>query len=92
MARHPRTSEAAGPRGADSAPSGATRSGVFSPEVESVKPMFRDRLAPLASRGLLAIGVQVILREGGFAQDAAGRHCGCLSCARRCVVSADRRC
>ena len=92
MARHTRTSDTPGARAADSVPSGATRSGVFSPEVESVKPMFRDRLAPLASRGLLAIGVQVILREGGFAQDAAGRHCGCLSCARRCVVCADRRC
>ena len=91
MARHTRTSDAPGPRAADSVPSGATRSGVFSPEVESVKPRFRDRLAPLESRGLLAIGVQAILQENGFVQDAPGRHCGCPDCARRCKVCAGRR-
>jgi hypothetical protein len=77
---------------ANSYPGAVTRDAAWSADVESVKPMFRDRLASLEPQGLLAIGVRAILQEGGFAHDAPRRHCGCPSCAQRCLVCADRRC
>jgi hypothetical protein len=58
--------------------------------MEHIRPEFRDGLALLDSRGLLAIGVQAILREAGFRADEARKHCGCPACARRCAVCAGR--
>ena len=59
-------------------------------ELEHIKPEFRERLARLDSRGLLAMGVRVILQENGFGRGVPQQHCGCPSCAQRCQVCAER--
>jgi hypothetical protein len=59
--------------------------------MEHIRPELRDGLALLESRGLLAIGVQAILREAGFRAGESRGHCGCPACARRCAVCASRQ-
>ena len=91
MTQTTRTKEAPGVPDVDSIPAADTRDAAWSADVQSVKPGSRDRLASLEARGLLAIGVRAILQENGFSKDVPRRHCGCLSCAQRCAVCADRR-
>ncbi len=59
-------------------------------ELSYIKPELRDRLAPLASKDLLAAGVRDVLEEGGFGLTPARSHCGCKSCAQRCAVCEQR--
>ncbi len=59
-------------------------------DMEHIKPEFRERLATLASWGLLAVGVRIILQENGFCPDIPRRHCGCPACAQRCSVCAEK--
>ena len=60
-------------------------------ESAHVRREFRARLAALEPRGLLAVGVRVILEQNGFSPDSPREHCGCPVCRQRCSVCADRQ-
>ena len=59
---------------------------TMAPEMEHIKPEFRERLEPMASQGLFAEGISLILREQGFGSATEREHCGCSACAQRCSI------
>ena len=67
-----------------------TQAATRASEVEHIRPEHQDRLAPLESDGLLAVGVRLILEENGFTQHILREHCGCPVCAQRCSLCDQR--
>lgn len=58
-------------------------------EVVNLDPAVRDRVMPLAVRGMLKDAIAGVLRDAGFGLGSRPKGCGCPVCKSRVPVSAE---
>jgi hypothetical protein len=57
-------------------------------EVVNLDPALRDRIMPLAVRGMLKDAIAAELRDAGFGPGSSPKGCGCSVCKSRVPVRA----